>query len=107
MAIDFLAGDAVLCQWRGGHIWYPGVVHSTNGASIAIQYSDGSSEIRPANQVRHLDWTVGARIHALWPGDSKWYDAAITAIDPNGGALTIRYDDGVVEETVLARCRSF
>lgn len=106
MAIDFLAGDAVLCQWRGGHLWFPGVVHSINGASVAIQYSDGSSEIRPANQVRHNDWAAGSRIHALWPGDSKWYDAVIIAIDLLNGALTVRYEDGVVEETTLGRCRS-
>ena len=106
MAIDFLAGDLVLCQWRGGHLWWPGTVHSTNGQSVAIQYSDGSSEIRPANQVKHFDWKAGSRVHALWSGDSKWYDATITAIDPHAGALTIRYDDGTVEETMLSRCRS-
>lgn len=104
--LDFLPGDWVLCQWRGGHYWFPGVIHSINGHSIAIQYDDGSSEFRPANQVKHYDWQIGTRIHAFWTGDNRWYDATITEMEPNGAHLTVRYDDGTIEKTVTSRCRS-
>ncbi len=103
---DFQPGDWVLCQWRGGHLWFPGVVHSVNGGSVAIQYDDGTSEIRPANQVKPFDWDVGSRIHAVWSGNGQWYDATITEVDENGSGLTVRFDDGIVEKTVTARCRS-
>jgi len=104
--LDFLPGDWVLCQWRGGHFWFPGIVHSINGNSIAIQYDDGSSEIRPANQVRHYDWRIGTRIHAFWEADQRWYDATVTEMEPNGADLTVRYDDGTIEKTRTSRCRS-
>lgn len=98
-------GDWILAQWRGGHFWYPGVVHSIGeGGSVAIRYDDGSSEIRPANQVRRYDWTVGSRIHALWPGDGKWYEAVIVAMEGETG-VTVCYEDGVTEKTVTSRCR--
>jgi len=108
MTVDFMPGDWVLCQWQGGRFWFPGVVHSVNHAlnSVAIQYDDGSSEIRPANQVKAYDWAAGSRIQAVWAGDNKWYPAEIVEIEPGGAALTIRYEDGVVEKTVTARCRS-
>lgn len=104
--LDYIPGDWVLCQWQGGRYWFPGVVHSIAGGTVAIQYDDGSSEIRPANQVRHFDWQAGTRIHAFWTADQRWYDATITAMAPDGARLTVRYDDGVVEETTTSRCRS-
>ena len=106
MSNDFQPGDWVLCQWQGGHLWFPGVVHSVNGGSVAIQYDDGTSEIRPANQVKPFDWAVGSRIHAMWSGNGQWYDATITETDENGSGLTVRFDDGIIEKTVTARCRS-
>lgn len=104
-ALDFLPGDRVLSQWQGGHHWFPGVVHSVAGNGVAIQYDDGTSEIRPANQVRHCDWAIGTRIHAFWAADQRWYDATITGMEPHGPHLTIRYDDGTVEQTLASRCR--
>lgn len=105
-ALEYLPGDWVLSQWQGGRFWFPGVVHGVNGNTIAIQYDDGTSEIRPANQVRHYDWAIGSRIQAFWSEDQRWYDATITELEPNGAHLTIRYDDGTIEKTVTSRCRS-
>jgi len=105
-ALEYLPGDWVLGQWQGGHYWFPGVVHGVNGGSVAIQYDDGTSEIRPANQVRHCDWRAGTRIHAFWTADGHWYDATVTEIEPDNSRLTIRYDDGTVERTLASRCRS-
>ena len=107
MSGEFRPGDWVLGQWQGGHLWFPGVVHSIGeGGSVAIAYDDGTSEIRPANQVKPYDWKLGSRIQAVWSGNGHWYDATITAIGEGGARLIVQYDDGIVEETLTGRCRS-
>lgn len=108
MSGEFSPGDWVLGQWQGGRWWFPGVVHSIGeDGSIAIQYDDGTSEIRPANQVKTYDWRVGSKIDAIWSGNGGWYAAEIIEADPGGSNLTVRFlDDGIVEETVTGRCRS-
>ena len=104
---DFRPGDWVLGQWQSGRWWFPGVVHSIGeDGSVAISYDDGTTEIRPASQVRRYDWQVGTRIDAIWSGDGHWYAATIIAADPDGANLKVRFDDGVEEETVTGRCRS-
>lgn len=90
----------------GGSLWFPGVVHSVGEDSVAIQYDDGTREIRPASQVKPYDWRIGARVDTIWSGDGRWYEATIVAMDDEGSALTVRFEDGVVEETVTGRCRS-
>ena len=107
MGGEFQPGDWVLGQWQGGSLWFPGVVHSVGeNGSVAVQYDDGTSEIRPANQVKPFDWQVGSRIDAIWSGNDQWYAATITEMDEGGSRLTVRFDDGIIEETVTGRCRS-
>jgi len=103
---DFNPGDRVLAQWQGDRLWFPGDVHSIGeDGSVAIRYDDGTSEIRPANQVKPYDWRVGSRIDAIWSGNGQWYAAEIMEAD--GSNLTVRFlDDGIVEQTVTGRCRS-
>jgi hypothetical protein len=104
---DCSPGDWVLGQWQGGSLWFPGVVQSVGAdGAVAIAYDDGTSETRPASQVKSYDWEVGSRIEAVWSGDGQWYEATITEADPGGSNLTVRFDDGIVEETVTGRCRS-
>lgn len=105
---DFYPGDRILAQWQGGHLWFPGNVHSVGeGGSVAIQYDDGMSEIRPANQVKPFDWEEGALISAMWSGNDHWYAARIVEIEQGGRNLTVRFeDDGIVERTATGRCRS-
>ena len=82
---DFQAGDWVLGQWQGGSLWFPGVVHSVGAdGSVAIAYDDGTSEIRPANQVKPYDWQIGSRIEAVWSGNGQWYDATLPRRIPVG-----------------------
>lgn len=107
MISDYRPGDWALGQWQGGSLWFPGVVHSVGeDGSVAIRYDDGTSEIRPANQVKPYDWRVGSRIDAIWSGNGQWYAATIIEMDGGGSRLTVRFDDGIVEETVTGRCRS-
>ena len=104
---DYNPGDRVLAQWQGDRLWFPGVVHSVGeDGSVAIRYDDGTSEIRPANQVKPYDWDVGTRIDAIWSGNGQWYAATIIEADPDGSILAVRFDDGIVEQTVTGRCRS-
>ncbi|MGZ8348947.1 MAG: tudor domain-containing protein [Allosphingosinicella sp.] len=104
---DLAPGDWILAQWQGDRLWFPGVVHSIGeDGTVAIRYDDGTSEIRPANQVKRYDWQAGSRIQAVWSGNGRWYDATITQIEPDGSNLTVEFDDGIVERTVTGRCRS-
>lgn len=102
----FSSGDRVLAQWDGGHFWFPGVVHSIGGdGSAAVRYDDGMSDIRPANQVKPFDWTVGARIDAIWSGNGQWYAARIMELD--GRRVGVRFeDDGIREDRDTGQCRS-
>jgi len=99
------AGDWVLAQWRGGNDWYPGVVQSHVGNQVTILYDDGTSETRPANQVRPYDWRVGSRVVCRF-SDGNWYGAAITGMAADGATISVRYDDGDSEVTHTGRCRS-
>jgi hypothetical protein len=103
---DFSPGDRILAQWLGDRLWFPGTIHSVGeDGSPAIRYDDGSSEIRPANQVKMLDWRVGSRIQAIWSGNGQWYDATIVELGADGRSLVVRYEDGIVESTLSKRCR--
>ena len=98
-------GDWVLGQWRGGSDWYPGVVIAHRGNQVTIRYDDGTRETRPENQVRPYDWHVGSRVVCLFT-NGRWYDARITAMDPGGLLISVRYDDGDTQITQTGRCRS-
>jgi hypothetical protein len=98
-------GQWVLGQWRGGADWYPGVIAAHRGNLVTIRYDDGTTETRPANQVRPYDWRVGSRVVCRFT-DARWYDATITAMDPGGLTISVRYDDGDTQITQTGRCRS-
>jgi len=108
MADNFRPGDRILAQWEGGSLWFPGSVHSVGeDGSVAVQYDDGMSEIRPANQVKRFDWEMGSRIDAIWSGNGAWYAARIMEMDARGTRLMVRFeDDGIREERHSGQCRS-
>ena len=98
-------GTWVLGQWQGGNHWYPGVVTARAGNQVTILYDDGTSETRPANQVRPYDWRVGSRVVCRFT-DGNWYAATITAMAADGLTISLRYDDGDTQITNTGRCRS-
>jgi hypothetical protein len=102
----FRQGEAVLGHYRGGRFLFPGVVESVRGDEVAVLYDDGERETLPAAAVRPFDWRAGTMIEALWSDDGKWYSATLIDIGP-GDRLTIRFDDGIVEETKRGRCRCY
>ena len=97
-------GDWVLGQWRGEAQWYPGVIVARAGTNVTIRYDDGSTEIRPVNQVRPYDWRAGTRVTCQWT-DGNWYGAILTRTYPDGLTIDVRYDDGVNQRTQTGRCR--
>ena len=99
------AGDWVLAQWQGGADWYPGVITVRSGNQVTIRYDDGTTETRPLNQIRPYNWRVGSRVVCLFT-NGRWYDATITAMDPGGLLISVRYDDGDTQITQTGRCRS-
>ena len=105
--MGYYEGDRILARWNGGDFWFAGRVHSTaSDESVAIRYDDGMTDIRPANQVKRFDWTVGSRIDAIWSGNGQWYAARIMAIEPEGRSVEVRFDDGIRETRDTAECRS-
>ncbi len=103
---DFQPGQWVLGRWRSGGHWFPARVEAASGGLVRLAYADGDRETLPADLVSPFDWRVGSRIDAVWSGDGRWYAAIITEVEPEGAGLTVRFDDGIVERTEVARCRS-
>ena len=101
-----LPGDRVLARWEGGEFWFPGKLVRSNGEQLAIRYDDGMEDVRPAGEVKPLDWKVGSRIDAVWTGNGGWYAANIVEINADGTMLTVLYDDGIEEGRASAFCRS-
>lgn len=98
-------GDWVLSQWRGSAQYFPGVVQSRHGNLVNIRFDDGTVDAVPANRIRPYDWQVGSRIECRWT-DGSWYAAVITRMGNDGSSITVRYEDGVVQNTATGRCRS-
>lgn len=99
-------GNWVLGRYRGGDYFFPGVVqHVGPDGAVTIGYDDGDRETLPAALTKPYDWAVGSRIEAIWSGNGQWYDAAIIAAHENGADLVVRFDDGIEETTLTARCR--
>ena len=98
-------GDWVLSQWRGSAQYFPGVVQSRHGDLVNIRFDDGTVDAVPASRVRPYNWQVGSRIECRWT-DGSWYAAVITQMGNDGSSITVRYEDGVVQNTATGRCRS-
>src|SRR5262249_39988750 len=104
-ASAFQGGDRVLAQFLGSKFWFAGVVESANGNLVTVLYDDGLREIRPENQVKTYDWTVGSRVECRFMGGRRWYPGEISRIG-GGISVQIKYNDGDVENTSTARGRS-
>ena len=99
-------GNWVLGRYRGGDYYFPGVVqHVGPDGAVTIAYDDGDRETVPADGAKPYDWRIGSRIEAIWSGNGGWYDAVIIAVHDNGADLVVRFDDGIEETIVTARCR--
>ena len=107
-AQSFGQGQWVLARSAiGGSHYYPGVVASASGNQVTINFDDGTTETRPASQVRPYDWRVGSFVRCIWRPDGNVYGAVIQKITGGGSQLTIRYvDDGIVATVRTGECYS-
>ena len=107
-AQSFGQGQWVLARSAiGGSHYYPGVVASASGNQVTINFDDGTTETRPASQVRPYDWRVGSFVRCIWRPDGNVYGAVIQKITGGGSQLTIRYvDDGIVATVKTGECYS-
>ena len=107
-AQSFGQGQWVLARSAiGGSHYYPGVVASASSNQVTINFDDGTTETRPASQVRPYDWRVGSFVRCIWRPDGNVYGAVIQKITGGGSQLTIRYvDDGIVATVKTGECYS-
>ena len=97
-------GDWVLSQSRGSTQYFPGVVTSRDGNTVRVRFDDGTVELRPANLIRQFDWRAGSHVECRFT-DGNWYGATITRLAEDGLTMSVRYDDGDVQNTNTGRCR--
>ena len=95
------ASDKVLARWSDG--WYVGTVVKKVSDGVQVVFDDGDEAVVPASGVRPLDWTAGTRVQCNFKGAGIYYPGVIE--ERGGVRLSIRYDDGDREVTVLGRCR--
>jgi hypothetical protein len=111
-------GDRVSCNWKGGGTFYSGRVGELRpGGRIFIQYDDGDVEETSPSMCRTQTMAVpvatpvaspfrpGDRVSCNWKNGGRYYDGSVGELRA-GGRIFVRYDDGDVEETSPAACRS-
>lgn len=103
-ASAYTDGDWVLGNYRGAGYWFPGVVSSTSGDRIVVQYDDGDIETLSPGEVRPYDWAIGSRVECNYQGAGDWYAGKISSLA--GERIGIAYDDGDKETTTTGMCRS-
>ena len=107
-AQSYARGQWVLAKSAvGGSHWFPGVVASASNDRVTVNFDDGTTETRPANQVRPYNWAVGTYLQCIWRPDGQVYGAIINKISGGGTKLTVRYvDDGIVATVTTGECYS-
>lgn len=97
-------GDRVLAEWpQEGQWWYPGVIVSSAGSAMEVQYDDGDRATLTEAQVKPLDIRVGARVYCRWKGGGQYYPGVISS--QNANAISVDYDDGDKENTTISMVR--
>jgi hypothetical protein len=93
--------DKVLARWSDG--WYVGTVVKKVADGLQVVFDDGDEAVLPASGIRPLDWAAGTRVQCNFKGAGIYYWGVIE--ERGGVRLSILYDDGDREVTILGRCR--
>lgn len=93
--------DKILARWTDG--WYVGTIVQKVGNQYQIAFDDGDKAIVPQSGIRRINWSAGTRVQCNWKGAGLYYWGVIAR--KNGSQLSIKYDDGDREMTVIGRCR--
>ena len=95
------ASDKILATWSDG--WYPGTVTGRVAGNFRVIFDDGDQAVVPPSGVRPLDWTKGTRLQCNWLGRGIYYWGVVSELSES--KLSINYDDGDRENTIIGRCR--
>jgi hypothetical protein len=108
LLVSFLAStsfgqvsEKVLARWSDG--WYVGTVLQKVGDRFKIVFDDGDEALVPQSGIRPLDWSAGTRLQCNFKGSGRYFPGIIT--QKSGLRITIKYDDGDQEVTLMGRCR--
>ncbi len=93
--------EKVLARWTDG--WYVGTVLERVGDRFKVVFDDGDSAIVPQSGIRLLAWSAGTRLQCNFKGSGRYYFGMIT--QKSGSRITVKYDDGDQEVTLIGRCR--
>lgn len=93
---DLNVNDRVVCRWKNGSTWYPGVIVEKTGRQVFIHYDDGDKEHTTVDKCLKRDgassqeYEVGELVRIKWKG--SWWDGSIIAVNKNKKTYKIHYD---------------
>ncbi len=97
-------GDRVLAIWpQEVGLLYPGVVVTSSGNAMEVQFDDGGRATLTPDQIKPLNIRVGQRIQCRWKGGPQYFPGVISS--QNANAIGIDYDDGDKESTSVSLIR--
>jgi hypothetical protein len=95
-------GERVLAPTGDGWL-YPAVVAETRGFQTLVWFDSGSKTWMDADELRHLDITVGSRVYCRWMGGTIYYGGRVK--EQHGEQIFIHYDDGDKEWNTIGLVR--
>lgn len=99
-------GEKVFGKWKGGNVWYPGVILTINDSdnTIHVRYDDGDEELitnwaliqknKSKKSTKIEKFKEGKRIIGNWKSGNKWYPGKIEVVDTKDNKINVIYDDG-------------
>ena len=88
-------GIQVCAQWKPNQ-WYLGTISSIDGNKVKINYADGDQSTITRSDIKLIDknykYNVSDKVFAVWPADSKFYNALIVKLQKNGAI--VKWEDG-------------
>lgn len=96
------SGNKILAKWSDG--WYVGTVVQEDGDTFGVIFDDGDVALVAKSGIRPLDWRAGTRVQCNWQGAGIYYWGTIVQL--SASSVSIHYDDGDKEVTVVGRCRT-
>jgi hypothetical protein len=100
--LPWIVGDRVWGLWSGDRCWYPGTLQAIQ-TDLHILFDDGDREWLPPDKVRKLEVSLSQKLECRLFRGPIFLPGKILHTD--GEQITIRYDDGQEETSMLTMCR--
>lgn len=94
--------EKVLARWIDG--WYVATIVQKVGPNYQVIFDDGDQATVPPSGIKPLNWRPGSRVECNWKGLGSYYSGTIRQMD--GLKISMDYDDGSKEITLIGRCRT-